>query len=218
MLENLKNFWMQHFCVVRSCHEILVWIEKVKLHWRVLIYFEEACCRCIAAVDGSLVRRCNGEIELKEGGREERREIDGVQGLDGARNLWPLYHFTGLAASPSAAMRAGSGDELWHSTALAAALQKRWAPDFRVYSYFLPDYTRFHLLSSIIIRLFVSDQTVHTQRKQKNPFSPCSNSFYFRRRKTVYFSTQKRKLKANQKTDEKFPALSELFKNKDIKR
>lgn len=35
---------------------------------------------------------------------------------DGGQNLWPLYHFTGLAASPLATMRAGSHDELWHST------------------------------------------------------------------------------------------------------
>ncbi|KAL2734322.1 hypothetical protein V1478_004020, partial [Vespula squamosa] len=35
---------------------------------------------------------------------------------DGGQNLWALYHFTGLAASPLAVRRAGSHDELWHST------------------------------------------------------------------------------------------------------
>lgn len=44
------------------------------------------------------------------------RQDRGARREDGGQNLWPLYHFTGLAASPLAARRAGSHDELWHST------------------------------------------------------------------------------------------------------
>lgn len=44
------------------------------------------------------------------------RQDRGARRGDGGQNLWPLYHFTGLAASPLAARRAGSHDELWHST------------------------------------------------------------------------------------------------------
>lgn len=74
-------------------------------------------------------RKRKKERTGRDGGVESR-EDRGARWEDGGQNLWPLYHFT----SPCrvSARRAGSHDELWHSTPLHSTNGE--PPNFLVYS------------------------------------------------------------------------------------